>query len=40
MAKTGLIKVQKALLGMATEIAVTAFIMAVAWGLCWLITQR
>jgi hypothetical protein len=39
MNKPALLKIYKAALGIATEIAVTLFIMCVALGLCWLITK-
>ena len=37
--KTKLLKVWKVFLGIATEIAMTVFIMASAWGLSWLIVK-
>jgi len=39
MAKAKVVKFWRALLGIATEILMTIFIMAVALGLCWLIAK-
>lgn len=37
MAMTGYVKMQKAVLGIATEILMTVVIMLSALGLCWLL---